>query len=238
MLSFVVPAHNESQLIAGTVRRLREAGDHAAVPYEVVVVDDASSDDTADLAARAGARVVAASVRQIAAARNAGARAARGEWLMFVDADTWVSGSTVLAALDAMSAGAAGGGARVRFDGPVPFYVRPGVAATFGAFRLLNWTVGCFMFCRRDAFDRIGGFDERLFAAEEVAFSRGIKRVGRLALVEPAVVTSARKFRTHSLREWLRMGFGALHLARAVRSRQRLSLWYGERRHDPGPPGS
>ena len=98
-------------------------------------------------------------------------------------------------------------------------------------------TVGCFMFCTRDAFDRIGGFDERLFAAEEVAFSRAIKRVGRLVLVEPAVVTSARKFRTHSLRELAADGARrAATFGRAVRSRQRLRLWYGERRHDPGPP--
>jgi len=91
------------------------------------------------------------------------------------------------------------------------------------------------MFCTRDAFDAIGGFDERLFAAEEVAFSRAIKRAGRLVLVEPAVVTSARKFRTHSVRELVRMGLGGLNVRRALRSRQQLGLWYGERRHDPGP---
>jgi len=235
MLSFVVPAHNESQLIEGTVRRLHEAGASSGVSYEVVVVDDASTDDTAALAVRAGACVVPVTVRHIAAARNAGARAARGEHLLFVDADTWLPGETARAALAAMRGGAAGGGARVRFDAPVPRYARPGVAATLGVFRLFNMTVGCFMFCTRDAFDRIGGFDERLFAAEEVAFSLAIKRVGRLVLVEPAVVTSARKFRTHSLGELARMGLGTLNVGRALRSRQRLGLWYGERRRDPGP---
>ena len=120
MLSFVVPAHNESQLIEETVRRLHEAGAAAGEPYEIVVVDDASTDDTAALAVRAGARVVHADVRHIAAARNIGARAAGGEHLMFVDADTWLSGETALAALRAMRGGAAGGGARVRLDGPVP----------------------------------------------------------------------------------------------------------------------
>src|SRR5688500_16280870 len=171
MLSFVVPAHNESQVIGKTVQQLHEAGSTAGEPYEIVVVDDASTDDTATLAARAGARVVHADVRHIAAARNIGARAAGGEYLLFVDADTWLRGATALAALHAMRTGAAGGGARVRLDGPVPFYARPGVAATFGVIRLLNMTVGCFMFCTREAFNRIGGFDERLFAAEELAFS-------------------------------------------------------------------
>jgi GT2 family glycosyltransferase len=91
------------------------------------------------------------------------------------------------------------------------------------------------MFCTRTAFDRVGGFDERLFAAEEVAFSLALKRVGRLRLVEPAVVTSGRKFRTHSLRELVRMTVATLNVRRALRSRGRLDLWYGERRHDPGP---
>jgi glycosyltransferase involved in cell wall biosynthesis len=236
MLSFVVPAHNEAQLIADTVRRLFEAGARTGEPFEVVVVDDASTDETAALAAAAGARVVPASVRHIAAARNAGARAARGAYLFFVDADTWLPADTAVAALRAMRAGAAGGGARVTFDAPVPRYARLGVTATLAFFRFTNMTVGCFMFCTREVFDRIGGFDERLFAAEEVAFSRALKRVGRLQLVRPPVITSARKFRTHTLGEMVRMGLAALNLGRAVRSRQRLGLWYGERRHDPGPP--
>jgi len=235
MLSFVVPAHNESQLIEGTVRRLHAAGAATGLSYEVVVVDDASTDGTAALAAQTGARVVPTAVRHIAAARNIGARAAHGDHLLFVDADTWLPAETARAAVEAMRGGAAGGGARVTFDGPVPRYARPGVWATLGAFRVLNMTVGCFMFCTRDAFDAIGGFDERLFAAEEVAFSLAIKRTGRLVLVEPAVVTSARKFRTHSVRELVRMGLGGLNVRRALRSRQRLGLWYGERRHDPGP---
>jgi glycosyltransferase involved in cell wall biosynthesis len=236
MVSFIVPAHNESQLIEDTVRRLLDAGRHTGEPFEVVVVDDGSTDGTAALAARAGARAVHCTVRHIAAARNVGARAAQGDYLLFVDADTWLPGNTAVAALEAMRNGAAGGGARVRFDGPVPWYARPGVFAVLGAFRLLNWTVGCFMFCTRTAFDRIGGFDERLYAAEEVAFSLALKRLGRLRLVEPAVVTSGRKFRTHSMRELIRMTASTLHVRRALRSRQQLDLWYGERRHDPGPP--
>ena len=107
------------------------------------------------------------------------------------------------------------------------------MALTLGTFRLLNMTVGCFMFCTRDAYERIGGFDERLFAAEEVAFSAAIKRIGPLTLVEPAVVTSARKFRTHTPLEVARMA-AATVMGRAVLSRARLPLWYGDRRRDPG----
>jgi hypothetical protein len=58
-----------------------------------------------------------------------------------------------------------------------------------------------------------------------------------MALVGPPVVTSARKFRTHSARELTRMTMTALHLGRRMRSREHLRLWYGERRHDPGGDG-
>ena len=99
MVSFIVPAHNEAQIIADTVAALHAAARGAGDPYEIVVVDDASTDGTAALARAAGTSVVSATVRHIAAARNVGGRAAKGDELLFVDADTWVGGDTVRAAL-------------------------------------------------------------------------------------------------------------------------------------------
>ena len=90
LLSFVVPAHDEEALIGDTLRTLRASADAAGASYEIIVVNDASTDRTAAIAAAAGARVVDVNVRQIGAARNAGAKVASGETLVFVDADTWV----------------------------------------------------------------------------------------------------------------------------------------------------
>jgi glycosyltransferase involved in cell wall biosynthesis len=124
MITFIIPAHNEELLIGRTISVLHAAGAALNEPYEVIVVDDASTDATTKVAARCGARVVSVNYRQIAAARNAGAAQAQGDLLVFVDADTDVPGRVVGAAVHAMRSGAVGGGARARFEGSVPIYGR------------------------------------------------------------------------------------------------------------------
>jgi len=79
MLSFVVPAHNEEASVAAVVGAIATAATKVCAAHEIIVVDDASTDATAARAAAAGARVVPVAFRQIAATRNAGARAAAGE---------------------------------------------------------------------------------------------------------------------------------------------------------------
>ena len=77
MISFIVPAYNEELELTSTLEAIRAATSGAALPWEIIVVDDASTDATPEIAEQAGARVVSIHRRQIAAARNAGARAAR-----------------------------------------------------------------------------------------------------------------------------------------------------------------
>src|SRR5688500_602779 len=108
MISFVIPAHNEAALIGRTLAALHDSVRTAGEPYEVIVVDDASSDGTGTRAREYDARVVAVDFRRIAATRNAGARAAAGELLFFVDADTAVMASAVRAAVRALRRGAVG----------------------------------------------------------------------------------------------------------------------------------
>src|SRR5437016_13193032 len=81
MTSFIIPAHNEELELAATVDAIRAAASHATQRYEIIVIDDASTDGTAEIASRAGAKVIRINRRQIAASRNAGGRAAQGEYL-------------------------------------------------------------------------------------------------------------------------------------------------------------
>ena len=233
MISFVVPAYNEERLLGATLDALHEAGRTIGEAFEIIVTDDASTDRTAEIAAQRGAIVVATSKRQIAATRNAGAGAARGEWLIFVDADTVVNEAVMRAALLALRGGAVGGGAAVAFDGRVPFYARLLLPLVVHGFRWAGYAAGCFVFCTRAAFDAVGGFDERYFGAEEIFISRALKRQGRFVVLRETVLTSGRKLRTYSGLETLGMMLRlALRGPKAVRQRQGLELWYGPRRDD------
>lgn len=234
MLSFIVPAHDEEALLPATLAALHAAATGAGESYEVIVVDDASTDRTAAIAAACRARVVRIDARHIAAARNAGARAACGDHLVFVDADTRIDVKAVAAALRALRAGASGGGASVRLTGARRWHERLAVPLALTLLRLARIAPGCFLFCTRAAFDATGGFDERLFAGEDVAMSRSLARHGRFVLLREHVHTSDRKLRTHALGDHLRLLWRFLRRGRGLlRSRQGLELWYGERRSRP-----
>jgi glycosyltransferase involved in cell wall biosynthesis len=234
MISFIIPAYNEEQLLGRTLTAVTRAAQTLDQPSEVIVVDDASTDRTAAIAREHGARVVPVHNRQIAATRNAGGRAANGDMFIFIDADTVVTEGAVAAAVEAMRQGAVGGGCAFRFDGRLPLYARIMGGVALPLYRVLGLASGCFLFCTRQAFHAVGGFNEQLFGAEEAAMSRALHRQGRFVILRESVTTSGRKLRVHSAREVL--GFLA-RLAvlgpRLVRKREGLEIWYGERRPDP-----
>lgn len=234
MLSFVIPAHDEEALIRATLASVRTAAAAAGVACEIIVANDASTDRTAAIAAAAGARVVEVNLRQISAVRNAGARVATGDTLVFVDADTQVTTEAVRGVVDAIRAGAIGGGARVRFDEPIPRWARRLMPFFMGTMVRLRWAAGCFVFASRAGFDAVGGFDEALFASEEIALSRALKRRGRFVILPAYVQSSGRKLRTYSGREVLWLGLRLTLWPPALKRRKALSLWYGARREDPG----
>lgn len=235
MISFIVPAYNEEALIGRTLEALNRAGQNLDEPYEIVVANDASTDRTAAIANMHGARVVTVNRRQIAATRNEGASESAGDKLIFVDADTIVSTEVVRAAIDAMKRGAAGGGSAVSFDGRLPRYAELTFPIMVRVFRATGLACGCFLFCTRRAFDAAGGFDETLYASEEITMSRALKRQGRFVVLRESVISSGRKLRMYSGREVLRL-FGGILLAgpNGLRKREGLEVWYGGRREDPG----
>jgi glycosyltransferase involved in cell wall biosynthesis len=233
MLSFIIPAYNEEAFLGRTLSAIRRAGEELDEPWEIVVADDGSTDRTADVARELGARVVPVHNRQIAATRNDGARAALGNMLLFVDADTVVTPQAVKAAIAAMRTGAIGGGCAFRFDGKVPLLGRILQFIALPLYQWLGLASGCFVFAQRQAFENVGGFDTSLYAGEEAAFSRAMHRQGRFVILREEVVTSARKLRTYSAWEILgTLGRFALRGSMSLKRRKGLDIWYGERRPD------
>lgn len=226
MVSFIIPAHNEERYLGATLTAIRAAAAAAGRPFELIVVDDASTDATAGIARTHGATVVPVNVRHIAAARNAGARASRGDVLIFVDADTLLPAETLAAALEALAQGAVGGGARVQMEAGAPRWVH----RIWAIVSLMNWlrlAAGCFMFARRDAFEAAGGFDERFFCGEEVFLSRALRAQGPFVIVRPTVITSSRKFEHLSLWQVVKTMVPMMSWS-AIKRRQ--DWWYGRQR--------
>jgi glycosyltransferase involved in cell wall biosynthesis len=231
MISFIIPAHNEQAGVGRTLKAIHEAARMVGRSYEIIVVDDASTDATAEIARQHDATVLPVNHRQIAATRNSGGRAARGERLFFVDADTTINPRVLASALRALDKGAAGGGAPALFEGTVPLYAQL-LAIWFGLFmRLAGIAGGAFMFCTRDAFHAVGGFDERLFGAEDAAMSWALRREGRFVVLWKFALTSGRRMRgfrgPQMLAVLVRMAFFPKMLTRRASVKR---IWYDSSR--------
>lgn len=236
MISFIVPAFNEERELPSTLAAIRSAATSARQEYEIIVVDDASTDATAEVARGPDTQIVSINRRQIAAARNAGAHAARGNVLFFVDADTRINARHITDAIAALDAGYAGGSARLIADGEIPRWGRIFMKTFCAIYFAVNLGAGAFLFTSRKNFDAIGGFDEQFFIGEEIYFSFALRRLGRFKVLREPVVTSGRKLRMYSGRHIFSKTLSVLLGGpNAARSRRKLDLWYDGKRETQMP---
>jgi glycosyltransferase involved in cell wall biosynthesis len=239
-LSIIIPAYNEEKLLPGCLKSVfaaREANKSSDCMSEVIVVDNNSTDRTAELARAAGATVVFEPVNQISRARNAGARAAQGDWLLFVDADSQLHPTTLAELLGRVRKGCiAGGGCLIALD-KVPGIGHFLMEICNLLMRILVWAAGSFVFCRADAFRDIGGFSTELYAAEEIRFSQDLKRWGRARglgfalLHKQRHISSGRKFYLYSAQELLHhLVLGLIFARWTIRDQKKLAIFYDGRR--------
>jgi glycosyltransferase involved in cell wall biosynthesis len=230
LISFIIPAHNEEALISRSLAAIHASAAAVGEKYEIIVASDGCTDLTSDIACAHGASVVIVDHRQIAATRNAGARRATGDTLVFVDADTQVTEAALRAALRILRGGAVGGGACVRFDGGVPLYAHVLERLLRLVSPHIGLAAGCFLFCTRQAYLAAGGFNEAFYWGEEVAFTSRLKRQGPFVVTRECVITSGRKLRAHSALGLAVVGLRlALSGAKSLRQREGLEYWYGPR---------
>jgi glycosyltransferase involved in cell wall biosynthesis len=207
-LSVIIPAYNEADYIGRLLNSLAIARRQLAAgrEVEVIVVDNGSTDGTAAIARERGAIVVPEPERKIAAVRNAGARSARGQTLVFIDADNLAS-PNLLAEIDRVMRGGrhVGGGVEV-----LPDRWSAGIALTYAFFWVSFWLLGVsagVIFASREAFDAVDGFDPTLYAGEDAKIVWKLKHWARrnkkrfCNLRSAHIITSTRKFDQYG--DWL-----------------------------------
>jgi len=193
-ISVIIPAYNAAATLGRCLAALSE---QSRPPAEIIVVDDGSSDDTAELAQRHGVRLVRQANAGPAAARNAGARAARGELLLFTDADCapapdWVE-RMAAAFADLAVAGAKGVYQTTQVE-PVARFVQLEYEDKYDRMRKqerIDFVDTYSAAYRRDLFLRAGGFDTTFPSAsvEDQEFSFRLAQAGnRLVFVPDARV--------------------------------------------------
>ncbi len=239
-ISLIIPAFNEERLLGETLRQVKwalAAFSRRGWGTEMIVCDNNSTDRTAELARAAGAVVVSEPVNQIARARNRGAAAATGDWLIFLDADSHPSAELFADVAGQIETGRClAGGCTVRLHGHYP--VGNLITRLWNAISRAGCLLaGSFIFCDANAFRQIGGFSQELFAGEELDLSRRLKPLARagnkriVILHRHPLLTSARKLHLYTPREHL--GFlirAVLSRKRILTSREACHTWYDGRR--------
>lgn len=234
--SLIIPAWNEEAFIGKTLTTtkavMQQLGDKGIHHGELIVVDNNSSDNTAELAAQFDALVVFEPINQIAKARNRGALHATGDCLIFLDADTSCSEKLLECVLEKIARDTVvGGGSIIAPDRTVDPMAMRGIRFWNWLSRKGNLAAGCFIFCRRDAFDAVGGFSDRAYAGEEILLSRLLKRWAKknkmtfdIVTVEP-VVTSVRKLDWYSPMQLFRQML-LMMIPGAMFSKRLCRMWY------------
>jgi rSAM/selenodomain-associated transferase 2 len=187
-ITVIVPVVNEEEAIGPTLRSL-----FSLEPAEVIVVDGGSSDRTREVAARTGARLLV-SGRGRARQMNKGARAAAGDVLLFLHADTRPPPSAMADVAAALAdPRCVGGRFDVTLDGEGWILRVIGFLISLRS-RLTRVATGDqAIFVRRQVFETMGGFPE-IPIMEDIAFCRELKKRGQVACLRSRVVTSARRW--------------------------------------------
>ncbi|MDO8893889.1 glycosyltransferase [Nitrosomonas sp.] len=239
-LSIVIPAFNEELLILDCLNSIQEsvnANQKPGFTHEVIVVDNNSTDKTAELATQAGAKVEFEPINQIGRARNTGAAVATGDWLLFVDADSLLNPGMVTDILQMIEGGKHVGCGSVMHMPNLPWWGNAAMQLWTVLSVTFRWASGALVVCRADAFRDVGGFNQELFAADEIDLSQLLKQWGRkhglkfTILTRHPLVTSPRKVLLYSGREIAGQIFSVLFNPRkTLQDKKKLPIWYDGRR--------
>ncbi|HVM61651.1 MAG TPA: glycosyltransferase [Verrucomicrobiae bacterium] len=239
-ISTIVPAFNEEKCLGETLAQIKSAMGvltQSGWETELIVCDNNSIDRTAEIARAAGATVVSEPVNQVSRARNSGAAAATGDWLVFVDADSHPSPELFAdMAKEIQSGNCIAGGAIIRWD--QKHFVSDIVTSVANVgFRWRRILYGAFIFVETAVFRELGGFSYEAFAGEDVELSGRLKALSRetgkrfVILHRHPIITSARRLKDFPALSPLKLvAHIILHPHACTTSREAARRWYDGRR--------
>jgi hypothetical protein len=203
-VSVIIPAFNEERYLPATLEALRKSCElwtsKTGDTVEIIVVDNSSTDKTAAIVAASGVRLVNEAQRNVACVRNKGARMARGDVFVFLDADTIVPELLITRVCVAFGNSAVLGGAVDTLYRPRRVILRLYLELWRLFARLTHMAQGATQFIRRESFIALNGYDERLFMGEDVDFFWRLKRLanqracGVQLIRDLRVIPSTRRF--------------------------------------------
>lgn len=229
--SIVIPARNEEAFLPSCLKAIEASAKYAKASLEVIVVVNRCTDSTEEIARSASCRVVETDAKNLAKIRNLGAASARGEILITVDADSCVSKNMLTEIRKALRAGDCIGGATRLFPTRYSLGI---ILTTLCLVPICLWygISGGLFFCRRETFEKIGGFDESFHSVEDIDFAVRLKHFGKQIgqrfkiLWKTEIITSTRKF--DKLGDWYFLKRPLMFL-RVLRNADRQAsnlIWY------------
>ena len=189
MISVVIPVRNGAPHLRRCLSSIK-ANLTPADRVEIVVVDNGSSDESAEIARGSGARVISLPDLKVGACRNAGAAAAGGGILAFIDADNEIAPGwlqTCVRAFQEQQLGAAGYLYRTPDDATWVQRIYDTLRARTTERRDVEWLAAGNLAVRRTVFEQIGGFDEQLEACEDVQLCQAVRQAGYRVVSEPGM---------------------------------------------------
>lgn len=197
MISVIIPSRNEAKYIEKTLLALKHQ--RYSKKFEIILADYKSKDKTVKIAEKYTKKIVHARKKGVSAGRNAGAAVANGDILIFIDADT-IPADNMLSAMEKAFEDKKVVGATCPIipishkikDFMIFWSLNNYVKATIKAKRP-QITGMCFA-CRKKAFDKVGGFNERIMIAEDMELSKRLGKEGLFKFVDSTfVLTSTRR---------------------------------------------
>jgi glycosyltransferase involved in cell wall biosynthesis len=199
MISIITPAHNEELLIEKCICSVKASAHRVLEPVEHIVVLNRCTDRTGEIAIKLEAKVITDDSRNLSSIRNKGVEASKGDIIVTIDADSYMTSNMLIEVLQKLDSGKfIGGGVKI-----VPERISPGIICSLLVvlpFVLWHGVSAGMFWCLRKDYDAIGGFDEKLACVEDVDFGKRLKRYGkdrgkRYGTIRNAhIITSCRKF--------------------------------------------